>query len=163
MGIALAPHFAGPMAKTLARRAMEQWLGCQEAVQWSQCSSAFAKCTMHFMRVCLWCQRATPLRSGFCAGCWGPLSWIQNCLAAVPCTTHTSVSSPVCHKWQLCYLWPVRIPEGLISANGVNHGSWIYLCSVKICDSGKTWPKIVRFLGLYPVKVRRFRGTSSSG
>lgn len=53
--------------------------------------------------------------------------------------------------------------RGLILAKVSDHGSWIFMSSVKRWGSGKAWPNIVKFLGLYPVKERRFRGTPSSG
>lgn len=132
------------LTKASARRTMEQWLGCQEALQWSRRPSAFAKRSAHFMLVCWWCQRATPLCSGCHAGCWGPLSWIQNCLAAVLCATRTSVS---CLS-QMTAVLPVTCEnlqkgthKGLISAKGVR--SWLLDIHV-LCQDVWLWEDLAK-------------------
>ena len=173
IGIAFFPHFAGPLAKALARRMMERWLRCQEAVQWSQNPPAFAKCT-HALRCWFACD--VSVRYLFQCGLWAQVSmryaedpsvWIWYSLAGVRCMTQTSVSClshmtstlPVtCENFQ-----KGTRKEASSQQKVLDHGSWIFTSSVKMCDCGKTWPKTLTFFGLYPAKVKRFRGIPSSG
>lgn len=78
------------------------------------------------------------------------------------CITVLSVTNDSCAT-VTCENFQKRTHRSLISAKLADHGSWIFMSSVKTCDSGKALPNIVQFVGLYTVKVRRFRGTSSSG
>lgn len=77
-------------------------------------STSISICKMHHAHplVCLWCQCATPLRSGFHAeSIWKHLPWSGSKTAWLLYHVQHINQCPVCHKWQLCCdLW--ELPEG---------------------------------------------------